>query len=157
MSLQGLISGSECAVPSNPLAQVLKHTEGDRSLQQVRILQPIPCNQTLNRFASGSGRRTFIVSGATVFSSAPVIFTLKGSYSCNISRAVRQPKLQNKMSKWQGNFSEGRWLRRLHLLQWRPQVPTPSFPAYLGPVKGSIPVKRGPEEHHNNNWCLATT
>jgi len=35
MSLQGLISGSECAVPSNPLAQVLKHTEGDRSLQQV--------------------------------------------------------------------------------------------------------------------------
>lgn len=39
MSLQGLISGSECAVPSNPLAQVLKHTEGDRSLQQVCTLQ----------------------------------------------------------------------------------------------------------------------
>ena len=38
MSLQGLISGSECAVPSNPLAQVLKHTEGDRSLQQVCAL-----------------------------------------------------------------------------------------------------------------------
>lgn len=35
MSLQGLISGSECAVPLNPLSQVLKHTEGDRSLQQV--------------------------------------------------------------------------------------------------------------------------
>lgn len=37
MSLQGLISGSECAVPFNPLSQVLKHTEGDRSLQQDRI------------------------------------------------------------------------------------------------------------------------
>ncbi|KZP17955.1 TPR-like protein [Athelia psychrophila] len=40
MSLQGLISGSECAVPSNPLSQVLKHTEGDRSLQQDRIAGP---------------------------------------------------------------------------------------------------------------------
>ncbi|KAF8135431.1 TPR-like protein [Boletus edulis] len=40
MSLQGLISGSECAVPSNPLAQVLKHTEGDRSLQQDRVAGP---------------------------------------------------------------------------------------------------------------------
>ena len=35
MSLQGLVSGSECAVPFNPLSQVLKHTEGDRSVQQV--------------------------------------------------------------------------------------------------------------------------
>ncbi|KAH9951527.1 peroxisome targeting signal receptor [Amylocystis lapponica] len=37
MSLQGLISGSECAVPFNPLSQVLKHTDGDRSLQQDRV------------------------------------------------------------------------------------------------------------------------
>ena len=36
MSMQGLVSGSECAVPFNPLSQVLKHTEGDHSLQQVR-------------------------------------------------------------------------------------------------------------------------
>ncbi|KAG1862864.1 hypothetical protein C8R48DRAFT_708697 [Suillus tomentosus] len=40
MSLQGLISGSECAVPLNPLSQVLKHTEGDRSLQQDRVAGP---------------------------------------------------------------------------------------------------------------------
>ncbi|KAG2742080.1 TPR-like protein [Suillus brevipes Sb2] len=40
MSLQGLISGSECAVPFNPLSQVLKHTEGDRSLQQDRVAGP---------------------------------------------------------------------------------------------------------------------
>ncbi|KZT10666.1 peroxisome targeting signal receptor [Laetiporus sulphureus 93-53] len=40
MSLQGLISGSECAVPFNPLSQVLKHTEGDRSVQQDRIAGP---------------------------------------------------------------------------------------------------------------------
>ena len=35
MSFQGLISGSECTAPANPLSQVLKHTEADRSLQQV--------------------------------------------------------------------------------------------------------------------------
>ncbi|KAF8070667.1 hypothetical protein FPV67DRAFT_1035722 [Lyophyllum atratum] len=40
MSFQGLISGSECAVPANPLSQVLKHTEGDRSLQQDRSAGP---------------------------------------------------------------------------------------------------------------------
>ncbi|KAH8828265.1 hypothetical protein DL96DRAFT_1602480 [Flagelloscypha sp. PMI_526] len=40
MSFQGLISGAECAVPSNPLSQVLKHTEGDRSLQQDRNAGP---------------------------------------------------------------------------------------------------------------------
>ncbi|KAI0072438.1 peroxisome targeting signal receptor [Panus rudis PR-1116 ss-1] len=40
MSLQGLVSGSECAVPFNPLSQVLKHTEGDRSLQQDRVAGP---------------------------------------------------------------------------------------------------------------------
>lgn len=38
MSLQSLVSGSECAVASNPLSQVLKHTEGDRALQQDRVV-----------------------------------------------------------------------------------------------------------------------
>ncbi|KAL0956345.1 hypothetical protein HGRIS_002495 [Hohenbuehelia grisea] len=40
MAFQGLVSGSECAVAANPLSQVLKHTEGDRSLQQDRIAGP---------------------------------------------------------------------------------------------------------------------
>ena len=40
MSLQGLISGSECALPNNPLAQVLKHTDGDHSLQRDRLAGP---------------------------------------------------------------------------------------------------------------------
>jgi peroxin-5 len=40
MSLQGLMSGADCAVESNPLSQVMKHTEGDRSLQQDRIAGP---------------------------------------------------------------------------------------------------------------------
>lgn len=35
MSLQGLMSGADCAVEVNPLHQVLKHTEGDRGVQQV--------------------------------------------------------------------------------------------------------------------------
>jgi hypothetical protein len=116
MSLQGLISGSECAVPSNPLAQVLKHTEGDRSLQQVCILQAPSGNQIVNRLGSGSGRRTFIVSGTTV-SSTPAILALKHPYSYNICRGVRQLKLQNGMPRWQGNFSEDRSRRQLHLLR----------------------------------------
>ena len=37
MSLAGLMSGAECAVEVNPLSQVLKHTDGDRSLQQVGL------------------------------------------------------------------------------------------------------------------------
>ncbi|KAA1476078.1 TPR-like protein [Dentipellis sp. KUC8613] len=40
MSLQGLMSGADCAVAANPLSQVLKHSEGDRSLQQDRIAGP---------------------------------------------------------------------------------------------------------------------
>ncbi|KAI0266835.1 peroxisome targeting signal receptor [Gloeopeniophorella convolvens] len=40
MSLAGLMSGAECAVEVNPLSQVLKHTDGDRSLQQDRIAGP---------------------------------------------------------------------------------------------------------------------
>ncbi|KAK0485753.1 hypothetical protein IW261DRAFT_1451818 [Armillaria novae-zelandiae] len=40
MSFQSLISGSECAAPANPLNQVLKHTDGDRSLQQDRLAGP---------------------------------------------------------------------------------------------------------------------
>ncbi|KAL5485106.1 PEX5 [Sanghuangporus weigelae] len=40
MSLQGLISGSECALPNNPLAQVLKHTDGDHSVQRDRVAGP---------------------------------------------------------------------------------------------------------------------
>ncbi|KAI0320927.1 hypothetical protein OF83DRAFT_1168929 [Amylostereum chailletii] len=40
MSLQGLMSGAECAIDANPLSQVLKHTDGDRSLQQDRIAGP---------------------------------------------------------------------------------------------------------------------
>jgi hypothetical protein len=38
MSFQGLVSASECGTSANPLAQVLKHTDGDRSLQQVSQL-----------------------------------------------------------------------------------------------------------------------
>ncbi|KZV95018.1 TPR-like protein [Exidia glandulosa HHB12029] len=37
MSMQALISGAECATTSNPLSQVLKHAEGDRSIQRVRV------------------------------------------------------------------------------------------------------------------------
>lgn len=56
MSFQGLISGSECAVPANPLSQVLKHTESDRSLQHVSQFSSIPrFHSTL--LAAGPGSR----------------------------------------------------------------------------------------------------
>lgn len=32
-----MLSGAECSTSSNPLAQFMKHTEGDRSLQQDRV------------------------------------------------------------------------------------------------------------------------
>ncbi|KAF8650431.1 hypothetical protein AX16_005234 [Volvariella volvacea WC 439] len=40
MSFQNLISGAECATQSNPLSQILKHADGDRSLHQDRIAGP---------------------------------------------------------------------------------------------------------------------
>ena len=56
MSLQGLVSGAECAVPFNPLSQVLKHTEGDRSLQQVtnpsRLIHSLCVSDLLQRIGS---------------------------------------------------------------------------------------------------------
>ncbi|KAI0645973.1 TPR-like protein [Trametes meyenii] len=56
MSLQGLISGAECAVPFNPLSQVLKHTEGDRSLQQDRTAGP--SGSRLHHLPTSSGHGT---------------------------------------------------------------------------------------------------
>ena len=50
MSLAGLVSGAECAVQVNPLSQVLKHTDGDRSLQQVRLLASAMRPETYYRF-----------------------------------------------------------------------------------------------------------
>ena len=49
MSLAGLVSGAECAVQVNPLSQVLKHTDGDRSLLQVCLLASAMPRATYNR------------------------------------------------------------------------------------------------------------
>ncbi|KAH9895098.1 peroxisome targeting signal receptor [Cubamyces lactineus] len=83
MYLQGLISGSECAVPFNPLSQVLKHTDGDRSLQQDRIAGPsgsrlhhLPASS-----ANGSERdlamaRQFFEGGGSQQAGAPPSFAM---------------------------------------------------------------------------------
>ncbi|KAI0820042.1 peroxisome targeting signal receptor [Trametes gibbosa] len=85
MSLQGLISGAECAVPFNPLSQVLKHTEGDRSLQQDRIAGPsgsrlhhLPTSSAHN----GSERdiamaRQFFEGGSSQQAGAPPSFAMQ--------------------------------------------------------------------------------
>lgn len=63
MSFQSLISGSECAAPANPLSQVLKHTEADRSIQQVCcLLSEVLCTSEMfiinqDRFAGPSSSR----------------------------------------------------------------------------------------------------
>jgi len=49
MSLAGLVSGAECAVQVNPLSQVLKHTDGDRSLLQVCLLASAMPRAAYNR------------------------------------------------------------------------------------------------------------
>ena len=71
MSLQGLISGAECAVPFNPLSQVLKHTEGDRSLQQVcpwfcQVTTGSMLNIYQDRIAGPSGSRVSTVKGGSL-------------------------------------------------------------------------------------------
>ena len=75
MSLQGLISGSECAVPFNPLSQVLKHTEGDRSVQQVCL----PCTDLVTsrlRQSAGQSRRAILVESMNCpFVALPFLLT----------------------------------------------------------------------------------
>ncbi|KAF9469877.1 hypothetical protein BDZ94DRAFT_1151032 [Collybia nuda] len=58
MSFQGLISGSECAAPTNPLSQVLKHTESDRSIQQLHQL-PGLSTSSANRHDLALARQFF--------------------------------------------------------------------------------------------------
>ncbi|EJD52441.1 TPR-like protein [Auricularia subglabra TFB-10046 SS5] len=55
MSLQSLISGAECSTSSNALSQVLKHAEGDRSLQRDRV-QAGPSSSQLYRLAPSAAR-----------------------------------------------------------------------------------------------------
>jgi hypothetical protein len=57
MSFSSLISGADCATSSNPLSQVLKHTDVDNSLQRVCQLPLFVCCWFLSR-AIGSTRRT---------------------------------------------------------------------------------------------------
>ncbi|KAL1942042.1 hypothetical protein VTO73DRAFT_6572 [Trametes versicolor] len=84
MSLQGLISGAECAVPFNPLSQVLKHTEGDRSLQQDRIAGPSGSrlHHLPTSSAHGSERdlamaRQFFEGGSSQQAGAPPSFAMQ--------------------------------------------------------------------------------
>ena len=58
MSLQSLISGSECALPNNPLAQVLKHTDADHSIQRDHTAGPstsrVSCDSCSHKFSSST-------------------------------------------------------------------------------------------------------
>ncbi|KAI9061756.1 TPR-like protein [Trametes sanguinea] len=98
MSLQGLISGAECAVPFNPLSQVLKHTEGDRSLQQDRIAGPSGSrlHHLPTSAANGSERdlamaRQFFEGGAPQQASGP-------SPSFAMQRHIMSPEAERFMS-----------------------------------------------------------
>ena len=96
MSLQGLISGSECAVPFNPLSQVLKHTEGDRSVQQVRCFS-VAARARL-RTTTGQSRWAVIVAGK--YAKPPNILPhLIRITSYNISRAPRPLRVPSATSR----------------------------------------------------------
>ncbi|KAF8274493.1 peroxisome targeting signal receptor [Lactarius quietus] len=64
MSLAGLMSGAECAVEVNPLSQVLKHTDGDRSLQQLHHL-PSASNNAVAEHDMVMARQFFDAQQAT--------------------------------------------------------------------------------------------
>ncbi|KAI9463608.1 peroxisome targeting signal receptor [Lactarius psammicola] len=64
MSLAGLMSGSECAIEVNPLSQVLKHTDGDRSLQQLHHL-PSASNNAVAEHDMAMARQFFDAQQAT--------------------------------------------------------------------------------------------
>ena len=68
MSFSNLISGAECALPANPLSQVLKHTESDRSLQQVRYQLITAKERSLTSTASGKNRGVVWVEGTLTHS-----------------------------------------------------------------------------------------
>ncbi|TFK68680.1 TPR-like protein [Pluteus cervinus] len=79
MSFQSLVSGSECAAPANPLSQVLKHTEGDRSLQQDRVAGP--SSSRLHHLAGSAqhgANEQDLALAHQFFSGAPVAGPLHG-------------------------------------------------------------------------------
>ncbi|XP_006460776.1 hypothetical protein AGABI2DRAFT_142912 [Agaricus bisporus var. bisporus H97] len=96
MSFQSLISGSECAVPANPLSQVLKHTEGDRSLQQLHQLPSTASPSVANEQDFALARQFFDGPG----SSAGQSFTLHPTELARLSQIPSGPVGPNHHDPW---------------------------------------------------------
>ncbi|THH09396.1 hypothetical protein EW145_g2051 [Phellinidium pouzarii] len=135
MSLQGLISGSDCALPNNPLAQVLKHTDSDRSVQRDRIagpstsrLQHLP-SSFANHASEGdlSLARQFFDAN-----SAPIVHTDQNQIPHDFARrlgiiegSAYQPQLQQST----GIDLQDLWLRAdMQKLSAAPEGPASALP-----------------------------
>ncbi|KAG8784871.1 Peroxisomal membrane signal receptor PTS1 [Serendipita sp. 407] len=81
MSFSSLISGADCSTSSNPLSQVLKHTDVDNSLQRDRFggasgpsLQHLPRTQSplVNQADMASARQFFQQNGPALIPGGPL-------------------------------------------------------------------------------------
>lgn len=111
MSLQSLVSGSECAVASNPLSQVLKHAEGDRTLQQDRVagssssrLQHLPGTASVQASEHDVSMARQFFGGQQGSTSLPML--PPPSYHPDISRSYGQGALLDIHGAWDRNASQ---------------------------------------------------
>ncbi|KAH8107237.1 peroxisome targeting signal receptor [Cristinia sonorae] len=145
MSLQGLVSGAECAVPFNPLSQVLKHTDGDRSIQQDRIagpsgsrLQHLPSTTA----APGSERdlalaRQFFDNNGQASSSTPNFAIPRHIAPPDMSRFMNAPGASSElMAAW----AESQHKQQLHMPGPTLQVPQSSGSAWAGEFGSGMQV-----------------
>ncbi|KAJ3724837.1 hypothetical protein C8R42DRAFT_662730 [Lentinula raphanica] len=132
MSFQSLISGSECAAPANPLSQVLKHTESDRSIQQDRFSGP--SSSRLHRLPGTSStvatdndlalaRQFFEASPsgpAFVPSAVPELLShphYKDAWIAEQQQQMRTFELNKSQSQWAAEFDGGASSRPISLPQ----------------------------------------
>ncbi|KAI5123688.1 hypothetical protein M0805_001716 [Coniferiporia weirii] len=168
MSLQGLISGSECALPNNPLAQVLKHADGDRGVQRDRIqagpsssrLQHLPSTSTNHASEAdlSMARQFFDVASPALHANVVRPGQNQMSYDFMQGRdiidgAVRQP--QQHLST---EFStQDVWLRgemRKHAFTPQAPAPTSAWVTEFGSGLGRTAISPGAQVDMSQNGAL---
>ncbi|KAJ3809162.1 hypothetical protein F5876DRAFT_44473 [Lentinula aff. lateritia] len=141
MSFQSLISGSECAAPANPLSQVLKHTEADRSIQQLHQL-PGTSSAAATGHDLALARQFFEANRATpaIFASAiPELSNpqMKDAWIAEQQQHMRIFESTKSHSQWTAEF-DGRAISRQISLPQQPQTmtsdPAPQMASYMPQV-----------------------
>ncbi|KAJ4476947.1 hypothetical protein C8J55DRAFT_516205 [Lentinula edodes] len=167
MSFQSLISGSECAAPANPLSQVLKHTEADRSIQQDRFAGPSSSRLhqlpgTSSSAATGHdlalARQFFEANRASpaIFASAiPELSNpqMKDAWIAEQQQHMRIFESNKSHSQWTAEFDGGATSRQISLPQ-QPRTMTsdlsaPQMASYMPQV-----AMYGNYVPHNNLFAM---